>query len=238
MLCIIPARGGSKRIPRKNIRAFLGKPIIAYSIEAARTAGLFSSIVVSTDDDEIAAVARDFGADVPFIRPAALADDFTGTVPVVRHAIKEMETLGVLCEAACCLYPTAPFVTATALRSGLTVLQETASNFAFTVTGFDFPIQRALRADSLNRLVPVDPDAMPQRSQDLEERWHDAGQFYWGTTTAWLDERLSLWQGAAAIKLPRTQVQDIDTQEDWEFAELLFRRLTGGNRPDVLKEKQ
>ncbi|WP_445680489.1 pseudaminic acid cytidylyltransferase [Radicibacter daui] len=238
MLCVIPARGGSKRIPRKNIRAFLGKPIIAYSIEAARKAGIFTSVVISTDDDEIAAVAREFGADVPFMRPAALADDFTGTVPVVRHAVREMEKLGVLCEAACCLYPTAPFVTAAALQAGLTLLEDTASNFAFTVTGFDFPIQRALRTDSLNRLVPVDPDAMPRRSQDLEECWHDAGQFYWGTRTAWLDEGLSLWQGAAAIKLPRTQVQDIDTLEDWELAELLFRRLTENSHSEALQEKQ
>jgi pseudaminic acid cytidylyltransferase len=225
MLCVIPARGGSKRIPRKNIRAFLGKPIIAYSIEAARQAGVFSAIIISTDDEEIAAVGRAYGAEVPFLRPPHLSDDFTGTVPVVRHAIREMARLGADSEAVCCLYPTAPFVSAATLLLGMDQLQRTASNFAFTVTGFDFPIQRALRTDEMGRLSPLDPVSMPLRSQDLEERWHDAGQFYWGTRAAWLDEQQSLWQGAAAVKIPRFQAQDIDTLEDWDFAEQLFRHL-------------
>jgi pseudaminic acid cytidylyltransferase len=223
ILAVIPARGGSKRIPRKNLRDFCGKPILAWSVEAALTSGCFDRVVVSTDDDEVARVARDLGADVPFVRPAALADDHTGTGPVVAHAA---DACGLVDEdLACCIYATAPFVAAADLRRGLEVLETSGAEFAFSVTSFPFPIQRAVRIVEGGRLEMFQPEHFQTRSQDLEEAWHDAGQFYWGRARAWRSATPLFSRDAVPVPLPRYRVQDIDTEEDWTRAELLFRAL-------------
>ena len=226
-LAVIPARGGSKRIPGKNVRPFCGRPIIAYSIQAALESGAFERVVVSTDDEEIARVAREHGAEVPFVRPAELSDDHTGTGPVVAHAA---EALGVLDEGlVCCIYATAPFVTAADLLRGREVLEGEGADFAFSVTSYAFPIQRALRVNGA-RVQMFDPGAFATRSQDLEEAWHDAGQFYWGTAAAWRSGKPLFTPDAAAVPLPRHRVQDIDTEEDWARAELMFRALGASPR--------
>ena len=224
-LAVIPARGGSKRIPRKNVRPFAGKPIIAHSIDAARACGLFDRIVVSTDDDEIARVARECGAETPFVRPAELSDDHTGTNAVVRHAIGWFDERGVLPDHVCCLYATAPFVQPRYLREGYERLVASGKSFAFSVTTFAFPIQRALRIDADGCVQPIWPENVARRSQDLEETYHDAGQFYWGTARAFLDEVVLSSGASVPVVLPRHLVQDIDTEEDWVRAELMFGAL-------------
>jgi N-acylneuraminate cytidylyltransferase len=222
-IAVIPARGGSKRIPRKNIRNFLGKPIIAYSIQVAIDCGLFDRVIVSTEDEEIAAVARRYGAETPFLRPKGLSDDYTGTNAVVRHAIKWVLQHGKPVDYACCIYATAPFVRAADLREGYDQLITTHKAFAFSVTSFPFPIQRAIRILADGGVEPIDAVAIKRRSQDLEETYHDAGQFYWGTVQAFLQEQPIFSPGSAAIVLPRYRVQDIDTLEDWHRAELLWQ---------------
>ena len=222
-LAVIPARGGSKRIPRKNIRPFCGKPIIGYSIEVAIGSGLFDKVIVSTDDEEIAEVARGYGAEVPFLRPARLADDHTGTNAVVKHAIHRLqEEIGTV-QHACCIYATAPFLQTHYLRRGLFELTELDSSFAFSVTSFPFPVQRALRIDKEGRVEPFAPAYINARSQDLEEAYHDAGQFYWGTAGAFLNDEVLFSRKSVPVLLPRHLVQDIDTLEDWNRAELMYR---------------
>jgi pseudaminic acid cytidylyltransferase len=224
-LAVIPARGGSKRIPRKNIKPFCGKPMIAWSIEAALQSACFDQVIVSTDDAEIAEVARRHGAAVPFIRPAELADDHTGTIPVIRHAIEWANADGEPVERACCLYATAPFVTADDIRRGLAILTDTGCDYAFSVTSYAFPIQRAIRITAQQRVEMFHPEQFNTRSQDLEEAWHDAGQFYWGQADAWLEGRMIFGPTSAPVRLPRHRVQDIDTPEDWERAEWLFKAM-------------
>ncbi|HLS56105.1 MAG TPA: pseudaminic acid cytidylyltransferase [Zeimonas sp.] len=224
-LAVIPARGGSKRIPRKNVRPFAGKPIIAYSIDAARSSGLFDDVIVSTDDDAIAAVARAYGARTPFVRPAALSDDHTGTNTVVRHAIGWFREHGGLPEQVCCIYATAPFLQPRYLREGLDRLVASGKSFAFSVTSFAFPIQRALRIGADGCVEPIWPENVARRSQDLEEAFHDAGQFYWGTARAFLDDVVLYSNASVPVVLPRHLVQDIDTEEDWTRAELMFGAL-------------
>ncbi|MGV8934441.1 MAG: pseudaminic acid cytidylyltransferase [Gallionellaceae bacterium] len=222
-IAVIPARGGSKRIPRKNIKPFCGKPMIAWSIEAALQSACFDQVIVSTDDDEIAEVARQYGAQVPFIRPAELSDDHTGTIPVIRHAIEWFQAQGQAPAQVCCLYATAPFVSVDDLRRGLAVLTDTGSDYAFAVTSYAFPIQRAIRITPANRAEMFNPEHFNTRSQDLEEAFHDAGQFYWGTAAAWLQERRIFAVNSVPLILPRHRVQDIDTPEDWTRAEWLFK---------------
>ena len=222
-LAIIPARGGSKRIPRKNIKPFCGKPMIAWSIEAAMQSGCFDQIIVSTDDCEIADVARQHGAEVPFMRPAELSDDHTGTIPVIRLAIEWCNQQGSRVEQACCLYATAPFVMAEDLRRGLEILQGNCCDYAFSVTSYAFPIQRAIRLNGEGRVEMFSPEHFNTRSQDLEEAFHDAGQFYWGRADAWLQGKLIFSPEALPVMLPRHRVQDIDTAEDWLRAEWLFK---------------
>jgi N-acylneuraminate cytidylyltransferase len=224
-LAVIPARGGSKRIPRKNIKLFCGKPMIAWSIEAALQSGCFDQIVVSTDDAEIAEVARQYGAQVPFMRPATLSDDHTGTMAVVAHAIDWFAAQGQMPEQVCCLYATAPFVSADDLRRGLAVLTETGSDYAFAVTSYAFPIQRAIRITEAKRVEMFNPEHFNTRSQDLEEAYHDAGQFYWGRASAWLENKMIFGPSSAPVILPRHRVQDIDTAEDWLRAEWLFKAM-------------
>lgn len=224
-LAVIPARGGSKRIPHKNIKEFCGKPIIAWSIEAALNSGCFDRVIVSTDDAEIADVAREWGAEVPFMRPEELSDDYTGTVPVIRHAIEWFEERGLNFEYVCCIYATAPFVTAEDIQKGFEILTSTGSAYAFSVTSFGFPIQRAVRITTDGHLEMFYPEHMQTRSQDLEEVYHDAGQFYWGLSDAWKEEKILFSQEASPVILPRYRVQDIDTPEDWIRAEILSNIL-------------
>jgi len=224
-VCLVPARGGSKRVPGKNVRSFCGKPMIHWSIEAAAESGCFERILVSTDDERTAAIARAAGAEVPFTRPPTLADDHASTLAVVRHAIDFLDAAGALPETLCCLYATAPFVRAEDLRLGRAQLP--GWDFAMPVTRYAFPIQRALRIGPARRLEMLDPERYEVRSQDLEEAVHDAGQFYWGTAHAWRDDRPFFAQRVRPIELPRWRVQDIDTEEDWTQAEALFRALEG-----------
>ena len=199
--------------------------MIAWSIEAALQSGCFDKIIVSTDDIEIAEVARQCGAQVPFIRPADLSDDHTGTNAVIAHAISWLGEQGSSPELVCCLYATAPFVSVDSLRRGLTLLKETGSDYAFSVTSYAFPIQRAIRITPAGNVNMFNPEHFNTRSQDLEEAYHDAGQFYWGRADAWLQGRIIFSSAAAPVILPRHRVQDIDTPEDWTHAEWMFRAL-------------
>lgn len=229
-LAVIPARGGSKRIPRKNIKLFGGKPIIAYSIAAARESGLFDRIVVSTDDPEIADVAMQYGAEVPFLRPREIADDYTGTNAVVKHAIQWFDGRGESVDYACCIYATAPFVRAQYLREGFEKLSASDRSFAFSVTSFAFPIQRSIRINAAGTVEVCYPEHMFTRSQDLPEAFHDAGQFYWGRAEAFLNDVVLFSPASLPVVLPRYLVQDIDTMEDWRRAELMHIALTDNSR--------
>lgn len=224
-LAIIPARGGSKRIPRKNIKLFCGKPMIAWSIEAALKSACFDKIIVSTDDCEIAKVARQWGAIVPFMRPVELSDDYTGTIPVISHAIEWFLAEGEKIEEVCCLYATAPFVRPEDIRRGLDALNEKNCDYAFSVTSYAFPIQRAIRINAEDRVEMFNPEHFNTRSQDLDEAWHDAGQFYWGKADAWLSDRMIFTPHSAPVRLERHHVQDIDTPEDWIRAEWMFKAM-------------
>ncbi|WKJ89677.1 pseudaminic acid cytidylyltransferase [Methylomonas montana] len=224
-IAVIPARGGSKRIPRKNIKDFCGKPMIAWSIEAAEASKLFDHIIVSTDDAEIACVAREYGAEIPFMRPPELANDYAGTIPVINHAIRWFAEQGEAPQTVCCIYATAPFIIAADLRIGYETLIAANSDYAFSVTSFPFPIQRAIRFTPNGRLAMFHPEQFNTRSQDLEESFHDAGQFYWGRSEAFLRELPLFSEAAAPVFLPRYRVQDIDTLEDWRRAELMFKVL-------------
>lgn len=228
-LAVIPARGGSKRIPRKNIKLFCGKPMIGWSIEAAQQSGCFDQIIVSTDDVEIAEVARQFGAAVPFMRPAELSDDHTGTIPVIRHAVEWFNAQGRVVEQVCCLYATAPFVRVEDIQRGLKILNEMGSDYAFSVTSYPFPIQRAIRITEQGRVEMFNPEHFNTRSQDLEEAYHDAGQFYWGRASAWLQGTMIFSPDSAPVLLPRHRVQDIDTPEDWLRAEWMFKAMHAQN---------
>jgi pseudaminic acid cytidylyltransferase len=221
-VAIIPARGGSKRIPDKNIRLFAGKPMIAHSIEAAQNSGLFDRIIVSTDSEKIAAVAKERGAEVPFMRPAELADDFTGTDAVFLHALQWLEENDKLYDTACLIYATAPFIQNKYIRQGLEKLVENDATCAFSVATFAFPVFRGLKVDSNNRLSMLWPEYRLTRSQDLPEAFHDAGQFYWVNIDKY-NTAVSLYADAAPIVIPRKYVQDIDTIEDWESAELMYK---------------
>ena len=227
-LAIIPARGGSKRIPRKNIRDFAGRPMIGYAIGAAREAGVFDRIVVSTDDAEIAAIAKEQGAEVPFMRPLELSNDTAGTVPVIQHA---MQALACPAEArVCCIYPGVPLLQAKVLREALDLLQTAGCDFVFPVLEFPSPVQRALTRDADGGTRSMFPEHADTRTQDLTPAYHDAGQFYWGTAAAWLSGR-SPHLGARTLVLPSWAAVDIDTPDDWARAEALFRALnTGGGR--------
>tara|TARA_R110001583_G_scaffold169781_2_gene322998 strand:- start:14057 stop:14743 length:687 start_codon:yes stop_codon:yes gene_type:complete len=222
-IAIIPARGGSKRIPRKNIKAFHGKPMIAYSIEAALESGCFDKIIVSTDDNEIAEIAKQYGAQVPFIRPAEISDDYATTLDVIAHALKWCVENGMEVTNACCIYATAPFISASSLQEGMVALSTGDLDYAFSATSYAFPIQRAIKLDKECRVNMFQPENLNTRSQDLEEAYHDAGQFYWGKTNAFLEKRAIFGYNSKAVLLPRKRVQDIDTQEDWELAEALYR---------------
>ena len=199
--------------------------MIAWSILAASRSGCFDRIIVSTDDLEIAELAKAHGADVPFLRPALLSDDLTGTIPVVVHAVEWQSQHGEPANEVCCIYATAPFMQGVDLKRGLKVLRSTGADYAFYVTTYAFPIQRAIRITTDGGVDMFNPEHFYTRSQDLEEAWHDAGQFYWGTSQAWLSGKPIFGHGSAPVPLPRYRVQDIDTHEDWAQAELIFKIL-------------
>ena len=224
-LAVIPARGGSKRIPRKNIKLFCGKPIIVWSIEAAKQSGCFDRIIVSTDDMEIAGIAVAEGAEVPFIRPSEISDDYTGTIPVIAHAINQINLTNCKVDFACCIYPTAPLLQPKDIKLGLNLLKKNNTDYAISVTNYRYPIQRAIRVKSNMRIEMLYPENINARSQDLEQTLHDAGQFYWGRASAWLAGKPLFSNNTAPVVLPHYLVEDIDTLEDWLHAELLFKAL-------------
>ncbi len=224
ILAVIPARGGSKRIPRKNIKLFHGKPMIYYAIRAALESEVFDRVIVSTDDNEIAKVALDCGAEVPFIRPIELADDHTPTVPVVSHAIATCMGLGWKVKDVCCIYPGVPFISISDLRLTYEMLCKDEVNYVFPVSNFPSPIQRALRRTDDGRVHPFWPEYAATRTQDLEPGYFDVGQFYWGQAQAWLDS-LNIHLNGCSIVIPEWRVVDIDTPADWERAELLYAAL-------------
>jgi len=231
-IAIIPARGGSKRIPRKNIKEFCGKPMIAWSIETALKSGCFDKVIVSTDCEEIAATAKASGAEVPFTRPESLSDDYTGTMEVVEHAWKACEKhYEVSIELVCCLYATAPLLQAHFLREGLDLIKKDEFTQAvFSATSFPFPIQRALLVNEDSEVAMFQPEHMATRSQDLEEAYHDAGQFYWMRKKALSGESPLFSSESKVILLPRKYTQDIDTPEDWEEAEIKAKILLNQTR--------
>lgn len=222
VVAVIPARGGSKRIPRKNIKPFHGKPVIAYAIEAAMESGVFDRVVVSTEDKEIAIVAQSYGAEAPFRRPAALADDHVTSTAVVAHATAWLFAQGVSLDAVCCLYATVPLLQPESICAGLKLLQSGNWDFVISATTFPYPIFRAFTVLPEGGLNMLQPEHSSTRSQDLPEAWHDAAQFCWGTPNAWLEGKPIFGRRSTVIKLPRWEAQDLDTPEDWGMAERLF----------------
>ncbi len=224
-IAIIPARGGSKRIPGKNIKPFCGKPIIAHSIATAKKCSLFDRIIVSTDDEQIAETARTWGAEVPFMRPDDLSDDYTTTIDVIKHAIDWLNKNDQVYDAACCIYATAPFVRIEDLKKGLELLKNTDAHFAFPVTTFPSSIFRALKQNINNKLEMFWPGHRDTRTQDLPEAYHDVGQFYWGRNKAFIENNSILDGNSSPIVIPRYLAQDIDTPDDWTQAELIYKSL-------------
>lgn len=224
-LCIIPARGGSKRIPRKNIKLFSGKPIIAYSIEAAIKSGCFDQVIVSTDDDEIADVAKSYGAGVPFLRPDDLANDYAGTIPVIKQAVEWYESQGIQLSEVCCIYATAPFIQVKYIQQAYQNLLSTGADYCFPVCHFPSPIQRAFKLNEQARVEMFHPENFNARSQDLEEAYFDAGQFYWGKPEAFKSEKPFFSPVSTFVMLPSYLVQDIDNMDDWKRAEVMYQVL-------------
>jgi pseudaminic acid cytidylyltransferase len=224
-IAIIPARGGSKRIPRKNIKLFAGKPMIAHAITVAKASGLFEHVIVTTDDDEIAKIAKERGAETPFARPAELADDSTPTVPVITHAITACENLGWQIDWVCCIYPGVPFLQVDDLKGALQLLQRADVDYCFPVTEFPHAIQRALSINENGRLSSFWPEYELTRTQDLDSAYHDAGQFYWGSKQAWMTNNRFHSCGVGFV-IPNWRVIDIDTPNDWHRAEIFHQSHT------------
>lgn len=226
-LAIIPARGGSKRIPRKNIRPFRGKPILAWSVEAALASGAFDEVMVSTDDAEIAETARALGAEVPFLRSARGADDYATTADVLTEVLNAYAELGRAFSVACCIYPTAPFVRCEELAAGKAKLLDGPFDVIMPVAAFGYPIWRSLRRDGTGRIALNFPEHLNARSQDLPPAYHDAGQWYWFRVSAFLRNGALIGPNAGSVLLSEGEVQDIDTEEDWALAEMKHERLFG-----------
>ncbi len=221
-VAIIPARGGSKRIPNKNVKPFAGRPIIAYPIEIAKESGVFDKIIVSTDSEKIALTAKEYGAETPFMRPEELSDDSTPTAPVLLHALEWLGMNGMPAKYACCIYSTAPFVRTEYIKKGFEVITGKKVSSVFSVTTFPFPIFRALKIVESGHLNMFWPENEMTRSNDLPEAYHDAGQFYWLDSKAFLKTQKIYTKDALPVILPRYLVQDIDTLKDWETAEVLY----------------
>lgn len=224
-IAIIPARGGSKRIPRKNIRPFCGKPMISYSIEAAINSKLFDEVMVSTDDKEIANIARQYGAKVPFMRSEKNADDYAGTVDVILEVLNDYDKLGVSFTYVCCIYPTAPLIQIKHLMYAYNVMLEQNFETVFPVTLFSFPILRALQLDENKKASMIWPENMAKRSQDLPNAYHDSGQFYWMNGTAIQTIKKIYSNNSGVVILDDMEVQDIDNETDWKLAELKYQLL-------------
>jgi N-acylneuraminate cytidylyltransferase len=224
-ICIIPARGGSKRIPRKNIREFLGKPIIAYSIQTALDSGLFDKVMVSTDDEEIAEVAKKYGAKVPFLRSSKSSDDFATTSDVLEEVLFELSSRSEKFNKACCLYPTAPFVTSDLLKEGERILKESGVDTVFPVVSFTYPVWRGLRKDDTGKVEMIWKEHLNSRSQDFEEVFHDAGQWYWFDVKSFMQNKKLFMDNTKGIELSPLEVQDIDNLHDWHLAELKYGYL-------------
>ena len=227
-IAVIPARGGSKRIPRKNIKEFFGKPMIAWSIDAAISSNLFDKVVVSTDDQDIAEIAKNLGAEIPFIRPDNIADDFATTTDVIAHATQWMLEEGYPLKAVCCIYATAPFISIEDLKKSYEIFNSGAWEYVFTATDFAAPIFRSFKKDENNRITMFFPEFFDARSQDLPEAIHDAGQFYWGKPSAWIDHKRIFDRHSTPLIIPRYRVQDIDSEEDWIRAELMAKSILKG----------
>lgn len=225
-VAIITARGGSKRIPRKNIKEFCGKPILAYSIEAALKSGLFDTVMVSTDDEEIAEIGKKYGAEVPFYRSEKTANDFATTNDVLLEVLEEYEKRGEYFDLACCIYPTAPFLTAEKIKDATQMLMESDADTLIPVVSFSYPPQRAMVIEN-GRLVFKYPQYMDSRSQDLEKHYHDVGQFYVFRTEAFKVNRKLMLGNILPYEISEMEVQDIDTRTDWEIAEMKYRILRG-----------
>ena len=221
-VAVIPARGGSKRIPRKNIKQFCGKPMIAWPIEVAKQSGLFEHILVSTDDDEIAEVSMSYGAEVPFMRPRELADDYTGITEVIAHAVSWMYEQQWQPEVVCCIYATSVFLIVDDLKKGFEVLRTGNWSFALSATDFEYPVFRSFNAHPDGGLKMIFPEHFEKRSQDFPIALHDAAQFYWGKADAWLNSLKIFDRYSTPVRIPRWRVQDIDTEDDWKRAELMF----------------
>jgi pseudaminic acid cytidylyltransferase len=224
-VAVVPARAGSKRIPHKNIKPFAGKPMIAHSIAALQSAGVFDRIIVSTDSDQIAKIAQEFGAETPFMRPRELADDFVPTAPILTHALNFLTESGYPVAYLCCLYATAPLVQPQYIRQGYQLIREKKVGSVFSVTSFDFPIFRALKITDSGQLEMFWPEHELTRSQDLPQAYHDAGQFYWVDARRFREVPKLYTKDAMPVILPRYLVQDIDTEEDWTRAELMYKLL-------------
>lgn len=225
-IAIIPARGGSKRIPRKNIKPFLGKPIMAYSIEAAIKSGLFSEVMISTDDNNIAEIAKKFGATVPFFRSPNTANDFAHIGDVVEEVLLTYKKQGKSFDNVCCILATAPFIKSELLVKAYRLMLEENFDSVFPIVRFSYPIQRALRLTEKN-ISMFQPENFAKRSQDLEPAYHDSGQFYWMKVEEFMKQKRFIAQNTGAIIVPETQVQDIDNEEDWELAEIKYQYLNG-----------
>jgi pseudaminic acid cytidylyltransferase len=224
-IAVIPARGGSKRIPRKNLLPFAGKPMIAHSIQSAIGSKCFDDILVSTDDAEISELSKSLGANVPFVRPSHLADDYATTTQVISHAVEWLTADRGVPEAVCCIYATAPFIDSVDIAKGIELLVEGRWDFVFSAVPFSYPIHRGFQLDVDRRVEMVFPQYFNTRSQDLPQVWHDAGQFYWGTANAWLSGKPLFSNTSTVVPLPEWKVQDIDTLDDWVHAELRYRLL-------------
>ncbi len=223
-VAIITARGGSKRIPRKNIRPFLGYPIIKYSIDAAKNAGCFDEIMVSTDDAEIAEISQVLGAKIPFMRSEATASDFAMTAEVIEEVLVKYRERGRDFSYACCIYPTAPFLSSESLKKGYDLLRETGADSVIPVVRFGYPIQRALMIES-GRLLMIWPENLNKRSQDIMPSFHDVGQFYWLNVKSFFEQKVLFGKFTVPVEVPESEVQDIDNEEDWKIAEMKYTIL-------------
>lgn len=224
-LAIIPARGGSRRIKNKNIKLFFNKPIIYWSIKAAKQSKLFDKIIVSTDSKKIANICKKYNIEIPFLRPKTLSNDKVSTIKVIKHALIWFKKKGVFFDRVCCIYPASPFISKKIIKKALKLLKIKRKSFAFTVSSYPHPIQRALKIKKNGYLKPVWPSNVNIRSQKFENRYHDAGQFYWGTFDSFMKNKNFFIKNSIPIYIPRYLCHDIDTLEDWKKAELVFKSL-------------
>ena len=225
-IAIIPARGGSKRIPKKNVRQFCGSPIISWSISTALRSDLFARVIVSTDDKEIAAIAKAYGAEVPFMRPSRLADDYIGTIPTIQHAIHAVEQENFFPHFVCCIYPAAPFVSVKQLRDAFSILQKEDIDFVFPAAPYSPPVQRGFVVTDEGNVQMWSPNDFSRRSQDLTNVFHDTGQFYWAKNETWKESKIIFSPKSRILRVGVYEAIDIDSLDDWEFAEHIFSQRT------------